>query len=64
MTTTEECTKKRDAREKLLFCQSKGDVTRDDSKRRFLAQHSLQHCCDIVSNGCNIVPTLEPCVAL
>ena len=25
---------------------------------------ALQHCCDIVSNGCNIVPTLQRCVAL
>ena len=24
----------------------------------------LQHCCDIVSNGYNIVPTLQRCVAL
>ena len=24
---------------------------------------ALQHCCDIVSNGCNIVPTLQRCVA-
>ena len=25
---------------------------------------ALQHCCDIVSNGYNIVPTLQRCVAL
>jgi len=22
---------------------------------------TTQHCCDIVSNGCNIVPTLQHC---
>ena len=36
----------------------KGDVTRDDLRRRFLAQH------DIVSNGGNIVLKLLHCVAL
>ena len=25
---------------------------------------ALQHCGDIVSNGCNVVPTLQGCVAL
>ena len=25
---------------------------------------ALQHCCDIVSNGYNIVPALQRCVAL
>ena len=25
---------------------------------------ALQHCCDIVSHGSNIVPTLQRCVAL
>ena len=40
----------------------KGDVTRDDSQRRFLAQQSvatlLRHCF-----GCyNIVPTWQRCV--
>ena len=32
-----------------LFCMTKGDVIRDDSQRRFLAQHSvaiLAHCCN------------------
>ena len=32
-----------------LFCMTKGDVIRDDSQRRFLAQHSvaiLEHCCN------------------
>ena len=23
---------------------------------------ALQHCCDMASNGCNIVPTLQRCV--
>ena len=45
----------------LLGFDCKGHVTRDDSQRRFLAQ---QHCCDIVSNKYNIVPTLHRCVAL
>ena len=35
---------------------SKGDVTRDDD---FYRNTALHHCCDIVSNGCNIVPTLS-----
>ena len=35
-------------------------IRNDDFKRNT----ALQHCCDIVLNGCNIVPTLEPCVAL
>ena len=43
----------------------KGDVTRDDSQQRFLAQHCiatlLRH---IVLNSYNIVPTLQRCVAL
>ena len=41
----------------------KGDLTRDDSQRRFF-NTSLQHCCDIVSNGRNTVPTLQRGVAL
>ena len=52
----------------MLFCVAKGDVTREDPQRRFLVQHSvatlMQHCCDIVSNSYNIVPTLQRCVAL
>ena len=28
----------------------------------FLRNTTLQHCCDIVSNGHNIVPTLQRCV--
>ena len=43
---------------------TKGDFTRDDSQQRFLNNTALQHCCYIVSNGCNTVPTFEPCVAL
>ena len=43
-----------------------GDVTRDDSQRRlfFCAQYITPLCCDIMSNGYNIVPTLLRCVAL
>ena len=52
----------------MLFCMAKGDVTREDPLRRFLVQHSvvtlMQHCCDIVSNSYNIVPTLQRCVAI
>ena len=35
----------------------RGDDTRDDSRRRFLAQHSI-------TIGCNIVPILQRCVPL
>ena len=31
-----------------------GTIGNDDLKRNA----ALQHCCDIISNGCNIVPTL------
>ena len=43
--------------QQLLY---EGDVTRNNSQQRFLAQHSItvQHCCDIVSNAYNIVQTL------
>ena len=34
---------------------------RNDESSRSTALH---HCCDIVSNGCNIVPILQRCVAL
>ena len=34
---------------------------RNDNFQRTTA---LQHCCYIASNGCNIVPTLQRCVAL
>ena len=30
----------------------------------FLRNTALQHCCDIVSNGYNIGPTLQRCVAV
>ena len=30
----------------------------------FWRNTELQHCCDIVSNGYNIVPILQRCVAL
>ena len=30
----------------------------------FWRSTALQHCCDIVSNSYNIVPTLQHCVAL
>ena len=30
----------------------------------FSRNTALQHCCDIVSNGCHIVATLQPFVAL
>ena len=37
------------------------ETIRNDDFQRNTA---LQHCCDIVSNGFNIVPTLQRCVAL
>ena len=37
-----------------------GTICNDDFQRKT----ALQHCRDIVSNGCNIVPTLQRCVAL
>ena len=45
----------------IKSCNAKGDVTRDDSQRQFLAQHSV---CNIVSNSYKIVPTLHRCVEL
>ena len=42
----------------------KGDATRDDYNDDFKRNTTLQHCCDIVSNGHNIVPVLQRCVAL
>ena len=33
-------------------------------KNDFERNPALQHCCDIVLNGYNIVPTLQRCVAL
>ena len=35
-------------------------IRKDDFERNT----ALQHCYDIVSNGSNIVPTLQRCVAL
>ena len=37
-----------------------GTIWNDDFQRKT----GLLHCCDIVSNGGNIVPTLQRCVAL
>ena len=40
----------------------KGDVTRDDSQRRFLAQHSvamLEQCCNLSKQCCNTVLRLK-----
>ena len=41
-----------------IDCESKGDVTRDDSQRRFLAQHSaamlLRYCFELFQH-CNPV---------
>ena len=42
----------------------KGNITRDDSQRRFLAQHSVATLFGMVTIGYNIVPTLQRCVAL
>ena len=48
----------------VKLSSTKGDVTlgdrcNDDFKRNT----SCQYCCDVVSNGCNIVPTLLRCGA-
>ena len=51
-------------KETLLKIWLKGEVTRDDCNEDFKRNTALQHCCDIVSNGHNIVPALERCVAL
>ena len=48
----------------LLKIWLKGDVTRDDCNDDFKGNTVLQHCCDIVSNGHNIVPALQRFVAL
>ena len=37
-----------------------GTINNDDFQRNT----ALQHCCYIGLNGCNIVSTFEPCVAL
>ena len=53
-------------KETLLKIWLKGEVTRDDCNEDFKRNTctALQHCCDIVSNGYNIVPALQRCVAL
>ena len=43
---------------------SYGDVTRDDSQRRFLAQHCLATLLQRCFEWLHIVPTLLRCVAL
>ena len=45
----------------LTAGKTKGDLTRDDSQRPFLAQHSVAA---FFSNGYNIVTALQRCVAL
>ena len=42
----------------------KGNITRDDSQRRFLAQHSVATLFGMITIAYNIVPTLQRCVAL
>ena len=37
-----------------------GMIRNDD----FQHNRALQHCCNIESNGCNVVPTFQSCVAL
>ena len=42
----------------MPFCMTKGDVTRDDSQRRFLAPHGvemLEQCCNHSKQCCNTV---------
>ena len=51
-------------RARLLFFQANGDVTRDDSQRQFLAQHSVSALLHVVSHCYNVVPTLHRRVAL
>ena len=46
----------------LIYGELKGDVTRDDSQRRFLAQHSvamLEQCCNHSKQSCKNVATLR-----
>ena len=45
----------------LTAGKTKGDVTLDDSQQPFLAQNSVAA---LLSNGYNIVPALQRCVAL
>ena len=43
----------------------KGDVTRDDSQRRFLAQHTALQCWNnVVTTRNNVATMLQRCVAL
>ena len=37
-----------------------GTICNDDFQRKT----ALEHCCDFVSNGCNIVPTLQGCTCV
>ena len=57
---------KKSEQEHVQHSLHKSGVTRHDSQRRLLSQHSiaLQHWFDIVSNGYNIVPALPRCFAL
>ena len=52
----------------VLVLKSKGDVTREDSQQRFLAQHRvvalLRHCFEWGLHCSNIAPTLQRCVSL
>ena len=51
-------------KETLLKIWLKEEVTRDDCNVDFKSNTALQHCCGIVSNGHNIVPVSQRCVAL
>ena len=48
----------------VLVLQSEGDVTQDDSQRRFLAQHSvatlLRHCFEFLQHYSNIATLCSP----
>ena len=48
----------------FLTRELKADVTRDDSQRRFLAQHSVATLLPHGFECYNTVPTLQCCVAL
>ena len=47
----------------LVVVVTKGGVTETIRNDDFLRNAAWQHCCDIVSNGYNIVPTYQRCVA-
>ena len=56
--------KKKPGQEQVRRSLHKGDVTRNDSQRRFLAQHivaMLEKCCNYSKQCCNNVAT--PCCA-